>query len=203
MRFSWVDVLMLGIMAWGLFSTRKSDIITEIFRLLGIFIGTIIASHYYLGLFDILGNVFSREKIVEIVSFYALVLVVFLFFSFLRVGWKTILHFEGFYFFNSRITFVLSFVRHLLFCGLILLGLMIANHPALTQGAIQSFSGRYLKKISPAIYRSAYDSVIGKVVPGEPVNFLIFKLMAEQPPEQTKPPKEFEQYNVVVYQVSE
>jgi uncharacterized membrane protein required for colicin V production len=193
MKFSWVDAVMIGIMAWGLFSTKKSDIIT----------GTIIACHYYMGVFDVLGNVFSKDKIVEVVSFYLVILLAFLFFSFLRVGWKTILHFEGFYFFNSKITFVLSFIRHILFCSLILLGIMISAQSVLVTGAIESFSGKYLKKVAPAIYRCAYNNVIGKIIPGEPVNFIIFKLMAEQPPEQTKPPKELEQYNVVVYQVSE
>ncbi|MBF0522402.1 MAG: CvpA family protein [Candidatus Omnitrophica bacterium] len=185
-KFSWVDLFMIGIFLRGISVGRRTDFVTEIFRLLGVFLATIVALHYYMTFSNTLIRITFNYPILKLFSFCILAIWVYSFFSLLRKGWKFILQLEGHPNFNKITGMILSLVRRVLLCGLFLAGLMASEEPYLIDSSVNSFSGVYFKKVSPAIYRFAYDTMIGKLMPGEPVNLEIFRILAEQPPAQTK-----------------
>jgi uncharacterized membrane protein required for colicin V production len=184
---SWVDLLMVGIIAGSLFSGDKKDFIAEIFYVFGLLLGTAVACHYYLRFLSFFTPLKDSAKLMHAVSFFSLALLVFCIFAFLRVGWKSMVKIEGWVeSATTPIVYGLVALRSVLICGLVLLGMMMVGNSFLMDGATKSGSRPFLKKIVPAIYRFSYENGYGKIFTKEPVSQDIFLLMDEPLPGKEK-----------------
>ncbi|MDP8212520.1 MAG: CvpA family protein [Candidatus Zapsychrus exili] len=200
LKFSWVDLLMVAIIFRCIYVGKKSDIAIELFKLLGIFFGIVVSLHYYLQFYSIITrSILFPDATPEIISFLILIFWVYFLFLLLSSGWKSIIRPEGFAVLSKYGSLFFASIRGILVCSIVIVGFMLSDISFLAGAAQGSFSGRFIKGFSPAIYRFSYDKFIGKVTPGEIVNEKVFEVMAETPPKQTEKPEELRTIDVVVY----
>lgn len=181
MVFSWVDLLMPLVVWRCVFTGRKSGLIVEAFKLLGILLGTFVTLHYYSSFSNFLDkNLSLHESIRDVYAFGLLAVCTHLLFSLIREGWLTILKIDLPILVDQWGGFILSAVRSYLICGLIFLALLTVKDDRIQFSTKNSLSAFFFKKTSLKIYHKAYFGFIHNLFPSEPINEEAFKLIMEK-----------------------
>ena len=88
---TWVDIIVVALIARNLYIAKKPEIIGEMFKLFGVACATFIAIHYYVGFgFIVSKYLLVPEIIQEIFSFSTLSLFIILMFYVIKEGWQKI-----------------------------------------------------------------------------------------------------------------
>jgi uncharacterized membrane protein required for colicin V production len=175
-----VDLLMVCIVARGVYIGKKNGFVTEFFKLLGIFFATIITLHYYVRFGNFLSKLLVPVAIQEILAYGILAVFITLLFSFIREGWLTILKVQIHDLVDYWGGLFISLIRVYLLCGLTILALIISGQQQLALNAKLSLSGQYLITSLPNIYKTSYTGFINKFFPQEPINNKVFHLKSKR-----------------------
>ena len=109
-----VDVLAILLLAYNCFKSTKKGLILSVFDLLGIFIGLYIAYDYYLVLSAPIESFNIPEFFAHIISFCAVLFVVFIFFHFVGYFLERIIEITHLGFLNTVGGFLFGIVKSLI-----------------------------------------------------------------------------------------
>ena len=185
--FNWVDVFLLFYIVLIIKDGEKSDVVTEVLKLIGILLGTFISLHYYvvLGHF-IQGTIFVPAGMEQLYGYGILLAGIVLLIPFIRRGWLVLLNVELPVKIEKTGRILLSFIRAVLLCGLIFVALLLSNRASIIQGARESFSARLIGRLSFNIYKVMMAGIT-KIIPMEKANEEIFSLYdTDSQPKQVK-----------------
>jgi len=178
-NFNWVDILIGCIIVRTVYVGRKSGLVPEIFKLIGVFCATFITLHYFVDFGNYLGNrLFFSDGVKEIVAFGLLAFSISLIFTLIREGWLIILKIEPPSFVDKWSGVVLSLIRAYLICGLVWLGLLVAGGKGIVRTTRTSLSSSFFKNTSSNIYKSCYSGFISNLFPHEPINKDVFNIVS-------------------------
>ena len=178
MPLSWVDIVMPLVILRCALTGKKSGLVVESFKLIGILFATFVTLHYYKALGDLLHqNLSLNDSIKDAYAFGLLAVSAHLLFSLIREGWLIILKIEMPPIIDQWGGLIFSLIRGYLICGLILLALVLVKDNSIQADAKHSLSALVFKDTSSRIYQNFYSGFIDKFFPKEPINEEVFKLM--------------------------
>jgi uncharacterized membrane protein required for colicin V production len=166
---------MLVIMLRAFHIGKKNGIVVEFFKLLGILFAAVVSCHYYSRMATALHDVIRiPPSIGEGFSFLLLWVLSVLLFKLIRDGIMILLKIEAHADIEKWIGVVLSFVRGLVICSLIVVNFQISGVKYLNNYAKESFFGPAVSEIAPIIYEFSYSHLITKLFPEEKPNTRLF-----------------------------
>ena len=182
-----VDLFMAIVIATIICSGTRKGIITEVFKLLGIFCTIFITLHYYERFADVLKvQFFGKKAATEFFAFNILGILTFVIFILISKGWVLILEIK----FHEKIDrfggFILSLIRSYFACGLIFFVLLLASHKYVSPRARQSVSRDVFRYVAVDFYRATYSALIEKFFPNEKLNEEAFKLVIKKKEKRRK-----------------
>ncbi len=179
LSFSWVDILMVAIIAMSVYFGKKSHLLAELFKLFGIFLATFITIHYNPALtrFFSAQHIFP-ESFQAVMAFCSLLFLIMLIFSLLSEGWLMILKVEFEETINHWGAIILSFLRGYFLCSLIFLALLLIGNEGITQSTKHSVTSVLVKNTAVGIYKSFYYGFVRVIFPKEVINEQMIALIA-------------------------
>ena len=173
------------IIARAIYIGLKSELITELFKLIGIYFATIISLHYYSQLADFVKKILFVSDANNAVLSYALIAsLVVLIFTLIREGWLVILKIEVHEAVNKWGGLVISLIKGYLICGLVFLAIFISGREVLTRMAGESMSAGIFKNASFGIYQACYNGLVVKFFPDESINAQLVELLSDKKAEE-------------------
>ncbi|MCK5013045.1 MAG: CvpA family protein [Candidatus Omnitrophica bacterium] len=182
-----IDIFMAfviaGVISWG----AREGIITEIFKLLGVFCAIFVTLHYYAGFADFLKVQFFGEDVsTELFALTVLGVLTFVTFILISKGWVLILKIKIHEKIDRYGGIVLSLVESYFACGLIFFALLLANYDYVLTKTRQSMSRNIFGYVAVDFYRATYSNVIEKFFPSEKINEEAFKVITEKKKKKKK-----------------
>ena len=171
MIFSWFDIVIVAFLAWGYFSGKKSDFVTEIFKLIGAFFTTFIALHYFhlLGIF--FGSfLFLPERFRDGFALVVLGVLIYVLFFYMAKGWFAILKVKCPLFLDKWGSIVISLLKSFILSGLVYLMFVMLLQGPFARAAKDSFSAKFLSVTSAEIYKKMFVYLVHPVFRSEEFN---------------------------------
>lgn len=175
LNFSWIDILMLLIIARGVYTGSKGGIILEIIRAIGVLCAIFITLHFYTRFGGLIKrNLSFLGSIHEILAFILLATFTIFIFYLSGAGWRLIFKIEVHSLMNKWGGVVIALVGSYLMCGLVFLGLIVSNNAFIQQNVKRSLSQVVVKDAPLGLYRFLYSRFTQPFFPDEPINTKIF-----------------------------
>ncbi|OGX06056.1 MAG: hypothetical protein A2Z88_02980 [Omnitrophica WOR_2 bacterium GWA2_47_8] len=187
-NFNWIDILIACIFARVVLVGLRSNLVTEVFRVIGTFTAIFVILHYYVSFGETLNEyVFIPEMIQEPLAFVILWLTVALIFKLVGDGWTLMLRVQAHPVIDRWFGVFTGILRGFLVCSLTLVFFMVVDNEYLAKSTRRSFSGVYFIDVAPRIYHFVYDQVVSKYFPSEKLNLKVFDLrnVGEKKKDQT------------------
>ena len=190
MNFSWVDIIIIFVVARAVSRVSKTGFVAELFNVFGIVCATFVTLHYYVICADFSLKYLLMPDTIHRLFAYGMsaFLIVFLF-VLIREGWMIILKMELHPKIDKIGAMVCSLIRAYLVCGLVFLAFYIPRHDNLTKAAEGSFSKPFLKYASFSVYQSIFNRSIEAHFKKETINQDLIKLLEEKDDKKTKSEK--------------
>ena len=174
---NWVDIFMGVILIRAIYIGIRRGFVIEILKLIGVLFAIFISLHYYSGISTFLQNKVHLPKApADFFSYGFLWAVVILIFKFIREGLTILFKVEAHSAFDKWGGLVLSLVRGLFLCSLMVLFLRLSTIEYLTRNLERSLSASRLVSLAPRFYEACYDNFISKFFPSEELNKSVFPL---------------------------
>ena len=171
MTFLLVDGLLLWILVRSIEAARKSDIPSEIFKIIGVVVGCVIALHYYARLGAFLhANVFAPDEVKNMVAFGFIAGVVMFIFSLVRDGWIAVLDLHIKPEVNAIGSVILGTIKTYFIFGFIVIGLVTSGNELISNSARKSIFGYLPKQTLISFYDGFYSGVVNTIFANEPKN---------------------------------
>ena len=177
---NWVDVALAVLFVRMVFISVSTGFITELFKLLGVFLALIVSLHYFSHL-----ALLTAKKITlpwaswQFLIFMGIAVIVYLSIRFLREGTLMLFKVEttndGFDKYGAGI---LSVGRSIILCSMLVFGLLLMSHTYIRQLTVKSQGYKIFAYAGPNTYRFVYDHVIGKLFEKEKFNEAVFAVVA-------------------------
>jgi len=175
MRPNLLDVLELLVFAAVIYRGYKSSFLSEVFKLLSVYFGVVIATHYYVIFGALLHKWLILVKPIENAVSFALLAGGFsLICPLMRDGWIAMMNVNPRPPVKSWLNICLASLRGYLICGMIFFGLVITNNEYFVSLTKSSFSRYVFKDVCPNVYKVSYDILLKQIFPAE-----IFNMDAE------------------------
>lgn len=175
LNFSWIDILMLLIIARGVYTGSKSGIILEGLKVIGVLCAIFIALHFYTRLGGMIKhNLSFLGPRHEILAFILLTTLPIFIFYLSGNGWRLIFKLEVHSLMDKWGGMVIALVGSYLMCGLVFLGLIVSHNAFIQQNAKHSLSQIVVKEAPLGVYRFLYTKFTQPFFPEEPLNTKIF-----------------------------
>jgi uncharacterized membrane protein required for colicin V production len=169
---NWVDVAMLVLMIRIIFIGVKTGFVTELFKLLGIFVAVIVGLHYYTPIAVYITKLTNWPlDIMQLVFFVFLVSLAVIAFKYLREGFLMLFKFETTHAgINQWGAGVLAVLRAWLIISLVLFGMLLTPFEWLKTQTFKSISKKLTLKAAPGTYSTVFNGFIGKIFTHEKFN---------------------------------
>jgi uncharacterized membrane protein required for colicin V production len=180
MTLTLVDIAFFCILAFSIYFGHKTLFIKESIKLVGTWLATFIALHYYITVSEILKhNHYFSEPAPELLAYILLTVIIVYIFLLIGDGWYVMLKFE----LPARLErlggLAVSIIRTYLVFGLIFVALLISGGQ-LAKEARHSLSRLIVGFISVGIYQNFYNDIVVKIVPQEPLNQKVIDMVFEE-----------------------
>lgn len=170
-NFNWIDIFILAVFCRIVFLGMHSNLLSEIFSLLGAAVALFITMHYYIRFADFLHNmVFVPLMIADVFAFIILWLTVDVLFKIIGAGWKLMIRTEVHPLVNQWGGVVLGSARAAVVCSMIFAMFIITGSHYVLQMVDRTLTGKVLIDLAPKVYTSILDGVMVKYFPDEPMN---------------------------------
>ncbi|MFH1360330.1 MAG: CvpA family protein [Candidatus Omnitrophota bacterium] len=188
---NWVDLIIVSIFARAIYVGTKRGFIVEIFKLIGVFFGLLITLHFFGSLASFLEKSIQLPKgASHFVAYLALGGITILVFKFARDTFMTLFRIEAHSVFDHWGGLVLSFLRALLLCSLLMVFLRVLDIGYFSRNTEKSFLGSRLVTVAPRVYEGTFFGFISKFFPAEELNkeAFPFKKSSEEKEKQKEKP---------------
>lgn len=173
-----IDLLMAIIIALAIYFRRRSGIVTDLFKLFGLYCTLLMTLHYYVRLAGFLRAQFFGEEVkAEFFAFCLLSIPIFLTFAFFSNGWSFILRIKSFEVVDRWGNLILTALRSYFICSMVFLALLINGHNYFVSRIKGSVSGAVFRYAAVEIYKVSYFNFIEKYFPGEAINEKVFRVI--------------------------
>lgn len=170
-NLSWVDIAIALLLIRGFYIVKKSNFISELFKFIGVVCAVVVALHLYGRFAKVLTEQFLiPEDYSELCALAILSFVTVLIFRFVREGWLVILKIDVHTGVDKWGALIISSIKNILLCSLIVVGILISGNKYLVKSAKHSFSQGILKPVSINLYKFVFDIIIEKYFHDEKIN---------------------------------
>lgn len=185
-NLNWVDILLIVAVIRIVYIGAKQGFLVELAKILGVVLGVIIASHYYVGLSNfIVGSSPLPKGFSDLICFSLLFIIVILVLKFIREGLALVIKAEPIPFVNSWGGFLLGILRAGIFCSAFIYIMLISGFGYIEKSTRQSYAANYLLNVTPAIYSFSFKNIISRFFPNERLNNTVFDVTSNnQSPER-------------------
>jgi uncharacterized membrane protein required for colicin V production len=175
---NWVDFLVLAILVRIIYIGVQTGVVTELFKLLGVFLTAFVCLHYYAPLAIFLKHITKLpwQNAAEPVSFALLWIALFVSCKFIRDGLFMLFTIEAQSTVDRWGGAILAVGRFFLVASMTLFLLLLPNIKYLQTKTVDSLSGKHVLLVAPKFYRVMCDGFVSKVFPSEKTS----KAVAEQ-----------------------
>lgn len=180
-QFNWLDIVVIILFLRVAFVAIKSTLFIEFFKLLGTLSAIYLGLHYYPVLSDFIrNNVPARLPLeldfLDFISCTLLAIVGYLIFVILRAAINRLFHMEPIPNIDKWGSIAFGLVRSFLFISLVVFLLACSTINYIKRGIAVSYSGPYLIKIAPNIYKGIWDGVTSKFAGNEKFNETVLEV---------------------------
>lgn len=177
---NWVDICFAILLLRICYIAVKNGLPQEVFKLSGTIAAVFFSLHYYVSLSGFIRSRLGVEsnalQSLDFLVFITLVILCQLFFVILRNIFYKALKVEALPTLNKWGGFILGFTRGLLTGSLLMFILLLSGVGFLKNGVKESYSGKYIVGIAPAVYSSLWQGVLSKFLTGEQFNDTVLKV---------------------------
>jgi uncharacterized membrane protein required for colicin V production len=177
---NWADFLIIGIIARMCFIGTKTGIGIELFKLLNLWLVTVISFHVYTTLLSDWLN--SRLPALpldagDVFVFVALATVITIVLRIIRESFFLLVKIEAEGTFNKLSGLIIGAVRGLWISSICLFVMTISTVGYLEVSAKSSLFGHKLINLAPQIYKGSFEGLFSKFMPGAAVNEEVSKVL--------------------------
>lgn len=184
MTLTLIDIGFLCVLLFSLYFSQGAHFIKESVKLVGVWLSTFVALHYYISVSQILkNNHFFSEPLPELMAFILLVLIVIFIFSLIGDGWYLLLKFNCPLRLERLLNTAVSLIRTYLVFGLIFVALLITDG-AVAKQARHSLSRYVVGFVSVGIYQNIYNDIVVRISPKEEINQEVIDIIFFQDEEE-------------------
>ena len=175
---NWVDLIMVAIIGLGVYSARKSEMITEIVVLLGIVFSACFSLHFYTRFGVVINkNIVLPPNTHEVLAYIIINVLVIGVTLLTKGGWLIILKINVKREIDHWVCRGASFIKSVFLCSIVLITLVISGRPAFESAAKKSFSYVLFRMPAFGAYSIFYNGFISPFFKGEPLNEKAFRSM--------------------------
>ena len=168
--FNWVDLVLIAVFFAIVYDGQKSDLVTEILKVVGIILATFVTLHYYTQLSVLLhGKVFVVQEYKELFAYALLIGLMMLMITMIRGGWLILLGIEISPWLEKWGRIITASIRAYLLVGLLFLAFFVSNHTVAMNSARNCFLAKYAENISLDVYQGMFRS-LSRFFPEETIN---------------------------------
>lgn len=179
-NINWVDIALLILLLRICYIAVKNGFPREVFKLFGTIAAVFFSLHYYVSLSGFIRSRLGLEdKALQSLDFFVfIILVVFcqLFFVILGKIFSKALKVEALPTLNKWGGFILGLARGLLVGSLLMFILLLSGAGFLNKGVKESYSGKYIVGIAPAVYSSLWHGLLSKFFTGDKFNDTVLQV---------------------------
>jgi len=180
-QLNWLDVVVIVLFLRVVFVAVKSTLFIEFFKLLGTLCAMYLGLHYYPVLSDFIrgsvpANLPVELDFLDFISCIVLAIIGYLIFVVLRAAINRLFHMEPIPNIDKWGSIGFGFIRSFLFISLIVFLLACSTISYVERGIAVSYSGPYLIKIAPSIYKGIWDGVASKFMGREKFNATVLEV---------------------------
>lgn len=173
-NINWFDICFAILLLRICYIAVKNGFPQEVFKIFGTIAAVFFSLQYYVSLSAFIrGRVGLESNALQSLDFFVFVILVILshmFFVILRKIFSKALKVEALPTLNKWGGFILGLARGLLLGSLLMFILLLSGVGFLNRGAKESYSGKYIVGIAPAVYSSLWHGLFSKFFTGEKFN---------------------------------
>lgn len=169
----WVDIVIAILLFRIVYVSTKTDIYSELFKVLGTIVAIYITFHYYTLLSAVLTTrlgLKTAEAFLNLICFIALTVLGYWLLAILRKFFLRFIKMEAIPQLNKWGGLLLGIVRGLMLSSILVFVLTLAPSGYLAKSVNSSFSGKKLFRIAPDIYSAIWIGFMSKFMPQESFN---------------------------------
>lgn len=183
-QFNWVDIFVVILLFRTTYSAIKRGIFIEFFKLLGTLLSCYLSLHY----FTRIGDFFEARiptpptvplEIWDFLAFLILMILGYLIFVILRETFFRFVKTEAVSILNRWGAVILGVTRGFILTSLIIFILSIPVINYFENSVADSFSGKWLIKVSTGVYSYFCKNLISKFIPKEEFNKVVLEVQEE------------------------
>ncbi len=182
---NWVDICLVILLFRICYIAVKNGFPQEVFKIFGVVAAVYFPMHYYTvlagairGVFGLQGNALGS---LEFFIFVTLVVLIYLVFVVLQKLFSKALKVEALPTLNKWGGFILGLTRTLLLASLLMFILLLSGSGFFDKGVKESYSGKYVAGIAPAVYSSLWHGIFSKFFAGEKFNDNVLEVQSLNP----------------------
>lgn len=173
-HLNWLDFLTAILLSRIIYIAIEKGVLNELFKFLSTLFATYLSLHYYIVLSDFLRERLGLKSIpvefLDFLCFIVLALIGYLVFVFIRNAVNRLTKTEVTPYVARWGAFALGVARGILFTSLILFTLAVSGISYFRNSVFNSYSGRRLIYVAPAVYRGIWVGVMSKFMIAEKIN---------------------------------
>lgn len=173
-NINWVDITLLILLLRISYIAVKNGFPQELFKLLGTIAAVFFSMHYYLFLAGFIRSRLGVESTawgsLEMAVFIALIILSQLVFAVIGKIFSKALRVEALPALNKWGGFILGLARGVLVGSLLIFVLLLSGAGFLNKSVKDSYSGRYIAGVAPAVYSSLWQGFFSKFFSGDKFN---------------------------------
>ncbi|MFH0762767.1 MAG: CvpA family protein [Candidatus Omnitrophota bacterium] len=175
-NINWVDICLAILLLRICYIAVKNGFPQEVFKIFGVIAAVFLSMHYYLFLSELirdrlgLGLESTALRSLEFFVFLTLVILSQFFFVILRKIFSKALKVEVLPTLNKWGGFILGVARGLLLGSLLMFIMLLSGADFLNKGVKESYSGKYIVGVAPAVYCSLWQGFLSKLFTGDKLN---------------------------------
>lgn len=179
-RLNWVDILFVIVLIRIGYIAVKSGFLTEFFKILGTIFAAFLSLHYCTSLTNyVKGWAFLKPvslEFLDLISYIILAVIAYLVFVVLRVAILRFIKMEPVPKLDRWGALVLGLLRGILLNSLIVFALVTSTILYFRYSAFESYSGKTVFKIAPAVYSGIWNGIASKFMTKDKINESIFEV---------------------------
>jgi len=161
LQFNALDLVVIAIFTRGIFVGRKSGLLSELIKLLGVITASFLTLHNYIIVSDVLASsFFVPDGAKYIVAFVLIATICILPFYLIRKAWILVLEVKVFPPVDRWGGLTCSLLKCYVYCALVTLAIYIGGSPQLKNDVRASISGSHFKDVSVNLYQVTFETVI-------------------------------------------
>jgi uncharacterized membrane protein required for colicin V production len=182
-QFNWVDIFVVILLIRISYVAIKNGAFPELFKFLGVVLGTYLSLHYYTKLADFLKTFVKSEvasiELFDLLSLIILIVLGYIIAALLREGLMRFIKVEVLSTVNKWAALILGLLRGILVSSLLIYLFSLPVISYLKKSAADSFLSRRIVKVAPSVYQGIWNNFMSKFMPQEKFNQAILEVQKD------------------------